>query len=113
MRVQKQMRVQKSSGRIAGRESRVKTPCEIPFIHWFTEVARDPVAQGAGPVNIVRESSHEYCRNGVAGIDKAPKKFDTCHRRHVNVGDQAGRFTHARRCEKIGRRRKNIDHKAH
>jgi len=113
MRVQKQMRAQKSSSQIVGRESRVKTPCEISFIHWFAEVARDPVVQGAGPVNIVRESSYEYCRNGVAIINKAPIKLDTCHRRHVNVGDQTGRFAHPGRREKIGRRRKNIDHKAH
>jgi hypothetical protein len=81
-------------------------------IHWFSEVTSDPVVQGAGPVNIIGEGGYKDCRNRVAGIDKAPVKFEPGHRRHVYVGDQAGRFVETRGREKFACRRKNIDHMA-
>jgi hypothetical protein len=82
------------------------------LIDWFSEVASDSVVQGAGPVNIIGEGSDKDCRNRVAGIDKVSVKFGPGHRRHVDVGDQARRFVETRGREKLGCRRKNIDHMA-
>jgi hypothetical protein len=36
-------------------------------------------------------------------------EFDSGHRRHMDVSDQAGRFDDTRRCEEIGCRRESLD----
>src|SRR6202030_2440365 len=36
-------------------------------------------------------------------------EFDPAHHRHMDVGDQAGRFGETRGCEEIGRRWKSLD----
>jgi hypothetical protein len=79
------------------------------FINRLTKVTDDPVIQGAGPVNIIGVGSHEDCRNRVARSDEASVEFAPGHRRHVDVGDQAGRFDETRGCEEIGRRWKSLD----
>jgi hypothetical protein len=80
------------------------------LIHRFSEVTHDAVVQGADAVNLIGEGRYENCRNRVARTDKASIKFEPGHRGHVDVGDQASRFVETRGREKLGRRRKNIDH---
>ena len=94
--------------RVTGRESRAKTPYQMLFIHWLTKVTDHPVIQGAGPVNIIGVGSYEDCRNRVARLDEVSVECDPGHRRHVNVGDQAGRFGETRGSEEIGRRCKSL-----
>ena len=72
------------------------------LIHWLTKVTDDPIVQGAGPVNVIGVGSHEDCRNRVPCIDEVSVEFDAGHRRHMDVGDQAGRFGKTRGCEEIG-----------
>jgi len=79
------------------------------FINRLTKVTDDPVIKGAGPVNIIGVGSHEDCRNRVARSHEASVEFAPGHRRHVDVGDQAGRFGETRGCEEIGRRWKSLD----
>ena len=78
------------------------------FINWLAKVADDPFVQGAGPVNIIGVGSHEDCRNRVPSIDEVSVEFDSGHRRHVYVGDEALRFGKTGGCEEIGRRSKSL-----
>jgi hypothetical protein len=41
--------------------------------------------------------------------DEVPVEFDPGYPRHLDVGNQAGRFGETRRREEIGRRRKSLD----
>ena len=86
----------------------MKTPYQMLFINRLAKVADDPIVQGAGPVNIIGVGSHEDCRNRVPCIDEVSVEFDSGHRRHVDVGDQAGRFGETRGCKEIGRRCKSL-----
>jgi hypothetical protein len=76
------------------------------FIDRLTKVADDPIVQGADPVNIIGVGSHEDCRNRVPSIDEVSVELDSGHRRHVYVGDEAGRFGETGGCKEIVRRRK-------
>ena len=78
------------------------------FINRLTKITDDPVIQDAGPVNIIGVGSHEDCRNRVARSDEASVEFAPGHCRHVDVGDQAGRFGETGGCEEIGGRCKSL-----
>ena len=78
------------------------------FIDWLAKVADDPIVQGADPVNIIGVGSHENCRNRAPRIDEVSVELESGHRRHVYVGDEAGRFGETGRCEEIGRRCKSL-----
>src|SRR6266496_2544091 len=95
--------------RLTWLESRTKTPYQMLLINRLTKVTNDPIVQGAGAVNVVGVGSNENCRNRVARSDEASVEFAPGHRRHVDVGDQTGRFGETRRCEEIGRRWKSLD----
>ena len=69
------------------------------FINRLAKVTDDPFIQCADPVSVIGVGSHEDCRNRAACIDEASIEFDSGHRRHVDVGDQAGRFAETRGCE--------------
>jgi len=79
------------------------------FVKWLAQVAHDPVVQGAIPVYIIGERGHENCRNRAARVDEASIELEPRHDRHVDVGDQTGRFGEARGREKFGGRRKHLD----
>jgi len=70
----------------------VKAPFQMLFINRLAKVADDPIVQGSDPVNIFGVGSHQDRRNRAPCIDEVSVKFDPGHRRHVYVGDQAGRF---------------------
>ena len=74
------------------------------FIDRFSQVTNHPVVKGAGPVSIVGVGGHEDRWNCVARINEALVEFDPGHRRHVDIGDYAGRLGEAGRREEIGRR---------
>src|SRR6478736_5698093 len=94
--------------RVTGCQSRAKTPFQMLFIHWLTKVTDDPVIQGAGPVNIIGVGCYEDCRYRVVRLDEVSVERDPGHRRHVDVGDQAGCFGETRGSEEIGRRCKSL-----
>ena len=85
------------------REPREGTVSEL-LINWLAKVINDPIVQGAGPVDVIGVSSHENCRNRVPCIDEVSVEFDSGHRRHVYVGDQAGRFGETGDARKFGGR---------
>ena len=89
---------------LSRRESRAKTPHQMLLINWLTKVTNDSIVQGASPVNVIGVGSNEDCRNGVPHFCEMLVEFDSGHRRHVDVGDQAGRFRETGGCEEIGRR---------
>ena len=93
---------------LIGRESRAKTPYQTLVIHWLTKVTDDSPVQGAGPIIIIGVGSHEDRRNHASRIYEALIEFDPGHRRHVDVGDQAGHFGETRGCKEIGRRRESL-----
>src|SRR6516162_1690884 len=95
--------------RFAGRERCAKTPGQTLFIHRLAQVTNYPVVQGASLVNIVGIGRHEDCRDDVARTNEVSVELDPSHPRHVDVGDQAGRFGETRRYEEIGRRWKSLD----
>src|SRR5690349_18759435 len=86
------------------RERCVKTPCQMLFIDRLAKVADDPIVQGADPVNIVGIGSHEDRRNPPPSLDEVSVEFDSGHRRHVYVGDEAGGLGEMGGCEEICRR---------
>ena len=57
------------------------------FINRLAKVADDSSVQGAAPVDIIGEGSHEDCRNRAPCIDEVSVEFDSGLRRHVYVGD--------------------------
>src|SRR4051812_19971331 len=94
---------------LSRRESRAKTPHQMLLINWLTKVTNDPIVQGASPVNVIGIGSNEDGRNGVPYLHEALVEFDSRHRRHMDVGDQASGFGETRGCEKIGCRRESLD----
>jgi hypothetical protein len=78
------------------------------FINRLAKVADDPIVQGPDPVDIIGVGSHEDCRNRAPCIDEASVEFESVHRRHVYVGDQAGRLGETGGCKEIVRRCKSL-----
>jgi hypothetical protein len=56
--------------------------------------------------------SNEDRWNGVPDFDEVSVQFDSSHRGHMDVGDQASRFGKIRGCEEIGCRRESLDGEA-
>jgi hypothetical protein len=79
------------------------------LINRLTKVTNDPIVKGAGAVNVVGVGSNEDRRNGVPDFNEVSVEFDSGHRRHMDVGDQAGRVDETRRSEEIGCRRESLD----
>jgi hypothetical protein len=79
------------------------------LINWLTKVTNDAIIQGASPINVIGIGSNEDCRNGVPHLYEMLVEFDSGHRRHMDVSDQAGGFGETRRCEEISCRREILD----
>jgi hypothetical protein len=79
------------------------------LINWLTKVTNDSIVQGARPINVIRVGSNEDCRNGVSHLYEMLVEFDSGHRGHMDVSDQASRFDEMRGCEKVGCRRESLD----
>jgi hypothetical protein len=94
-------------------ESRTKTPYEMLLINRLAKITDHPIVQGAGPINVIGIGSHEDCGNRVPSLDEVAVEFGPGHRRHVDVGDQAGRFAETRGREEIGCRRESLGAQAH
>jgi hypothetical protein len=90
-------------------ESRMKTPHEMLLIDGLAKITNDPIVQDSGPDVVIGIGGHEDCRNRMPHIDEAPVEFESCHRGHMDVGDQAGGVDKARGCEEICRRWENLD----
>src|SRR5271170_6259931 len=90
-------------------ESRTKTPYEMLIINWLAKVTNDSILQSAVSIGVIGIGRNEDCGNHVAGLDELVIEFDPGHCRHIDVGDQAGCFNEARRCEEIGCRRESLD----
>src|SRR5882724_12555926 len=80
------------SRRLTRRESRTKTRHQMLLINWLTKVTNDSIVQGASPINVIGVGSNEDGRNGVPHLYETLVEFDSGHRRHMDVGDQASRF---------------------
>lgn len=87
----------------------MNTAPEIFLIDRLAQVTNDAIRQSAGPVHVIGVGGDENCRNGVARLDEMSEKFDPRHRRHMDVGDQAGCFNDTWGREEVGRRRESID----
>ena len=90
-------------------ESRTKTPQEILLVNGLAEVTNDPIVQGARPDVVIGVGRHEDRRNRMPHIDDASVQFESRHRGHMKVSDQAGGFVKARGNEEIGSRRESLD----
>ena len=82
------------------------------LIDGLAKVANDAFFQSAGHDVFIGVSRDQDCGNRVALVDEAPVKLETCHCRHMNVGDQTGGVDKARGCEEIGSRREGLDAEA-
>jgi hypothetical protein len=87
----------------------MNTPPEIFLIDRLAQVTDNAIRQRAGPVNVIGVGSYEDRWNRVPGFNEVSVEFDTGHSRHMDVSDQARRFTEARRREEIGCRRVSLD----
>lgn len=85
-----------------GRERCVKALYQLLFVDWLAKVADDSIGQGADLVDIFGIGSHEDCRNCAPCIAEMPAEFQSGHRRHVDVGDQAGSLGEKGGCDEIG-----------
>jgi Histidine kinase-, DNA gyrase B-, and HSP90-like ATPase len=96
-------------GRLAGAERRAEALQQTRLVNGLSKVADDPIVECAGPVGVVGVGSDEDRRNRVSGIDEMSVEVDSGHRRHMDVGDQAGGFGETRGCEEIGGRAESLD----
>src|SRR5262249_8348375 len=92
-----------------GRENFAETPFQLLFINRLAKVTKNPIVQDASSVNLIGVSSDEDCRNRAPCFNEMLVELDPGHRRHMDISDQASRFTKTRRCEEIGCRRKSLD----
>src|ERR1700684_2234603 len=90
-------------------ESRTKTPYEMLIIDWLGKITNDSILQSAVSICVIGVGSNKDRGNRVACRDELPIELDPGHLGHMDVSDQAGCFSVARRCEEIGRRRESLD----
>src|SRR5262245_25410761 len=64
-------------------------------------------------VFVIGVGREQDCRNFAACFDEILIEFYPSHRRHMNVGDKAGRLRKTWRCEEIGGRGERLDSKTH
>jgi hypothetical protein len=89
-------------------KSGTNAPPEIFLVNWLAKIADDSVRESAGPINFIGVGSNEDCRNRVAHVDEVSIEFEPGHRRHMDVGDQAGCLAEMRGCEEIRCRREDF-----
>ena len=65
-------------------------------VHWFAEIAEDPILQSPLPDDLIWIGRHQNCRDLVPRILQMPVEFRPSHSGHVDVGDQAGHLDHKR-----------------
>jgi len=87
----------------------VQTPRQVVLINRLAKITEHPILQSADSLNLIGIGSNEDRRNRVPCLDEVPEKFNAGHRRHVDIGDQAGRFPKTGGCEEIRCRRENGD----
>jgi hypothetical protein len=93
-------------------ESRTKTPQETLLVNGLAEVTNDPIVQGARPDVVIGVGGNEDRRNRAPDIDEASVEFESGHRGHMNVSDQAGGFAKASGSEEIRSRWESLDNVA-
>jgi hypothetical protein len=79
------------------------------LVNWLAKVTNDSVVEGAGPVNVIGVGSHEDRWNRVARLDEVFVELGSGHRRHMDVGDQAGGLDETRGRKEISCRRESLD----
>ena len=85
-------------------QSRADTCKQLIRIKWLAQIADDAGTEGAGPDAVIGIRGNKDCRNGVSGLDQPTVQLDTRHRRHMDVGDQAGGVANVPRCKESFRR---------
>ncbi len=90
-------------------EGRAKTLHQILLINGFSKVTDDSIIQGAAADAVVGVRRHQDRRNRVPRLNEVSMQLNPAHCWHLHVGDQADRFNETRGCEKIGRRREDLD----
>jgi hypothetical protein len=80
----------------------MEAPYETLLVKRLAEITNNSIAQGAGSLAVVGAASNEDCGNGVPHIDKVFVEFNSGHRRHMDVGNQACGFGKTRGSEEIG-----------
>jgi hypothetical protein len=95
--------------RVTGWEHRPKAFDEMLLIDWLAKVTNDSIVQGMGTVSVIGVGSHEDRRNRSPRSDEVSVELDPGHRRHMDIGDQAGRFCDTTGCEEIRCRWESLD----
>ena len=90
-------------------EGRTKTLNQMRLVNGFPKVTDDSIIQGAGPDAVVGVGGHKDRRNRVPRLNEVSMQLNPAHCRHLHVSDQTDRFNETRGCEKIGRRREDLD----
>ena len=71
------------------------------FIDRLGKITQGSVAKGAGAVSVIGIGGDEDCGNLVPRLDQVSMEFESGHRRHVYVSDQACCFAETRRHKKL------------
>jgi len=85
-----------------GSESCAKTPRQALNINRLAKITGYPIIQCALAVDLIGIAGHQDCRNPLTCLDEVAVEFDAGHHRHVDIGDQAGRFAKTMGREEIG-----------
>jgi PAS domain S-box-containing protein len=96
-------------GRLAGPECGAEALQQTRLVNGLSKVADDPIVERTGPVGVVGVGGDEDRRNRVSGIDEVSVEVDSCHCRHLDVGDQARGFIPPMGREEIGGRSERLD----
>jgi predicted transposase YbfD/YdcC len=84
---------------IGATQSRADTCKQLIRIKWLAQIADDAGTEDAGPDTVIGIRGNKDCRNGVSGLDQPAVQLDTRHRRHLDIGDQAGGVGKVPRCK--------------
>ena len=95
-----------------GAEGEPDTLLKVVIIHRLRKIAKNAIAQCAGPHRVVRKCGYEDRRDRVPGVDKVPVQLRSGHAGHVDVSDQAGGLRNEGRCQEIGGGGKDLDRMA-
>ena len=79
------------------------------LINRLAKITDNSIHQSATPDVFIGVSRHEDCRNRVSSFDEVSVEFDSGHRRHMDVSDQAGGFDEMTGFEEIRWRRERLD----
>src|SRR5689334_23298718 len=76
--------------RMRATQSRADTCKQLISVKRFAQIADDASREGTGPDIVVGIRGNKNCRNGMSGLKQPTVQLETRHRRHLDIGNEAG-----------------------